>query len=431
MEFELKKLSDLCLKITDGSHYSPKEVLGGIPMYSVKDMTAYGFSDSSVKRISEEEYEALVKADCTPRVNDVLIAKDGSVLKHVFAIGSEVKGALLSSIAILRPNPNYLDSDFLVYSLQDPYLRNDVLSNYVSGSGVPRIVLKDFKNISIRTPSLGIQRSIAKTLKALDKKIQINKAISQNLEDIAQTLFESWFVDFDPVKAKLARKTPADMDEATAKLFPDSMVESELGLIPSGWENVAFDEMFTIVSGGTPKTTNAKYWNGDIPWFSVVDAPEAGECFFIRTAKTITQEGLDNSAAKLVRPGVTVISARGTVGKTAIVATPSAFNQSCYGVDGKYGDFFTYLLLRNQIKRLQSISHGGMFDTITRETFSSLKVLRPSLKLITEFESTVESFFMQIKSLQFQNHALSDLRDSLLPRLISGELQLAEDKLDC
>jgi type I restriction enzyme S subunit len=222
---------------------------------------------------------------------------------------------------------------------------------------------------------------------------------------------------------------PAGMDAATAALFPDSMEESELGLIPKGWNVRASTEMSEIISGGTPKTSNEDYWGGEIPWFSVVDAPDSGGCFFIKTAKTITEEGLANSAARLVRQGVTVISARGTVGKTAIVAVPSTFNQSCYGIEGKYGDFFTYLLLQNQIVRLQNISHGGMFDTITRDTFSAIKVAKPQTEIIKNFESLVSPIFLEIRSLQFQSHNLARIRDSLLPRLISGELQIPGEML--
>jgi type I restriction enzyme S subunit len=227
----------------------------------------------------------------------------------------------------------------------------------------------------------------------------------------------------------MAGEKPIGMDDAMGALFPDSEEESEIGAIPRGWEISQSTDLFDVLSGGTPKTTNENYWKGDIPWFSVVDAPDTGGCFFTKTNKTITKEGLDNSAAKLVRPGVTIISARGTVGKTAIVAIPSTFNQSCYGIEGKYGDFFTYLLLGNHIVNLQNISHGGMFDTITRETFSAIKVVKPHAEIIEKFESIVSPIFLKIRSLQFQSDNLASLRDSLLPRLISGELQISEEVL--
>ena len=281
----------------------------------------------------------------------------------------------------------------------------------------------------VEIPS-GLKReAIGEILFSIDRKIAMNHAIAKSLEDIAMTIFKSWFIDFNPVKAKLSGEKIAGMDDETAALFSESMEESDLGLIPKGWEISKSTDLFDVLSGGTPKTTNENYWNGDIPWYSVVDAPDSEGCFFIKTSKTITKEGLDNSAAKMVRPGVTVISARGTVGKTAIVAVPSTFNQSCYGIEGKYGDFFTYLLIRNQIARLQNISHGGMFDTITRETFSAIKVVKPDTEIIERFEAIVFPIFLTIRSLQFQSDNLAIMRDSLLPRLISGDLQIPEEML--
>ena len=309
------------------------------------------------------------------------------------------------------------------------YLLNSSFDDVTTGSAQPQITVTNLSLKQILLPDLQTQKTVSLIMKNIEGKIATNYLLSKTLEDIAQTIFKSWFIDFDPVKSKMAGEKPAGMDAATSALFPDSMEESELGLIPKGWNVRASTEMFEIISGGTPKTSNEDYWGGEIPWFSVVDAPDSGGCFFIKTAKTITEEGLANSAARLVRQGVTVISARGTVGKTAIVAVPSTFNQSCYGIEGKYGDFFTYLLLQNQIARLQNISHGGMFDTITRDTFSAIKVAKPQTEIIKNFESLVSPIFLEIRSLQFQSDNLARIRDSLLPRLISGELQIPEKML--
>lgn len=315
------------------------------------------------------------------------------------------------------------DLNFLYYLLKTL----PITSN--SDSAVPGLNRDFAHSLEILVPEIRGQIVIGKILANIDAKISANENLARTLEDIAQTIFKSWFIDFDPVKVKMAGMMPTGMDTATAALFPDSLEESELGLVPNGWKVLPSTDFFEVLSGGTPKTSNEDYWNGGIPWFSVGDAPDSEGCFFIKTNKTITKEGLENSAAKLVRPGVTVISARGTVGKTAIVAIPSTFNQSCYGIEGKFGDFFTYLLLRNQVVRLQNISHGGMFDTITRETFSAIKVAKPKPELIGIFESLVSPFFLEIRNLQFQSNDLASIRDSLLPRLISGELQITDEML--
>ena len=154
-------LDKLCSKITDGSHYSPSESLSGKPMFSVKDMKNSGFDYSNPKRISVEDYEGLIKAGCQPQIDDILIAKDGSVMKHIFRVRKKPDYALLSSIAILRPDKTKIDPSFLVYSIKAPDVTDTILNNYVSGSGVPRIVLKDFKKIEIKFPALPEQCAIA------------------------------------------------------------------------------------------------------------------------------------------------------------------------------------------------------------------------------------------------------------------------------
>jgi restriction endonuclease S subunit len=335
-----------------------------------------------------------------------------------------------NSVVCKTKDSEIIRQEYLYYYFLSPKGQS-LLEELSGGSTVqPKFNKTVLRNSIISVPNLPHQDFISELLGAIDSKIQNNNVMAKTLEEMAQGVFRSWFLDFEPVKAKIAGKKIEGLDVETAALFPASMVDSDLGEIPSGWEVVPSTDMFEILGGGTPKTTNEHYWNGEIPWFSVVDVPNEGGCFFIKTAKTITEAGLKGSAAKLVRPGITIISARGTVGKTAIVAKPSTFNQSCYGVEGKYGDFLTYLLLRNQISRLQSISHGGMFDTITRDTFSSVFVAKPSEKLMSSFESKVEPLFFKIRALQIETQKLTEFRDALLPRLISGALAIPDEMLN-
>jgi len=426
MTFESKRLGELCTKITDGSHYSPKEVVGGVPMYSVKDMTEFGFSDKSVKRISEEEYEALVKADSTPRLNDVLIAKDGSVLKHVFAIESEIKGALLSSVAILRPNLNYIDSNFLVYALQDPILQNDVLSNYVSGSGVPRIVLKDFKNISIKTPPLEIQKKISVILKSLDKRIQLNLAVSQSLEDIAQTIFKSWFIDFDPVKAKMAGETPAGMDTATAALFPDSFEKTELGLIPSGWKATKLSSSLKL----SKSTVKAGPFTEYVPYVPI-DQIGARDIFLKNSmhgfeAKTsLVSFKKDDILFGAMRPyfhKVVLAPFDGTTRTTTFVLraiNPHYLSHSLFTV---YQESAVAYATNN--------SQGTTIPyAVWNNSFEDLPIILPPEPIAKAFNDIVLPMLQFGYSLIAQNRSLVEIRDGLLPRLISGDLQIPEEML--
>ena len=353
---------------------------------------------------------------------------DGVVLSAIGAnCGSTFfatnKWSCIKNTIRILPRSSEIDLKYFYFMTKSP--------NFwpLRGSAQPFISQTDIREMVIKIPDLATQKKIGEIIYGLELSIETKKQISKTLEEIAQEIFKSWFMDFDPVKAKMASEKPVGMDDATAELFPDSMEDSELGSIPKGWHAVPLTDFFEVLSGGTPKTTEESYWGGEIPWFSVVDAPNSEGCFFVKTEKTITELGVSKSAAKVVRPGVTVISARGTVGKTAIVAVPSTFNQSCYGLMGKHGDFYTYLLVKNQIAQLRNISHGGMFDTITRDTFSAIKSSNPGEKVIGAFERLVEPMFMQIRNLQFESELIFQICDALLPRLISGELQIPEEML--
>ena len=176
------KLEDICLKITDGSHYSPiADINGNIPMLSVKDMEEFDFNYNNCKHISEEEYDKMLRTDCVPKLYDVLVAKDGSYLKEIFVNEEENKKAILSSIAIFRPNLEMVDPYFLCYLLKTPMILNYVKDNCVSGSALPRIILRAFKNIKLTIPELKIQRKIVRIIKSINTKIRINNEINNNL----------------------------------------------------------------------------------------------------------------------------------------------------------------------------------------------------------------------------------------------------------
>ena len=263
------------------------------------------------------------------------------------------------------------------------------LASLNSGSAQPSLNRNFVHPIPVNVPEPDEQEQIVNLLSILDRKIKLNHRMNETLEALAQALFKSWFVDFDPVKAKDEGRKPEGMDDATAALFPPAFTESILGPIPDGWEAIPFSEMIQLIGGGTPKTSVSEYWGGNIPWFSVVDAPSESDVFVINTEKNITQAGLDNSSTKLLPTGTTIITARGTVGRIALVGVPMAMNQSCYGIRGisGIGDFFIYYTTKALLSRLKSITHGSVFDTITRDTFTSVSFVRPSSNIVDRFES--------------------------------------------
>lgn len=175
------KLKDLCLKVTDGSHFSPKAQEEGYPMFSVKDMLEYGFDYTNCKRINAEDFEKMRSGGCVPQKGDVLVAKDGSYLKEIFVCAETKEEAILSSIAIFRPNQKIIDSYFLCYLLKSPQIYNYISQNCVSGSALPRIVLKTFKEVEMDVPPMNVQFKIVSLLKDIDDKVQNNTQINRNL----------------------------------------------------------------------------------------------------------------------------------------------------------------------------------------------------------------------------------------------------------
>lgn len=345
----------------------------------------------------------------------------------------------------LTPNFDLVDPEFLYYLFQSPEKQDEILSNSI-GSSVPGFNLGQLKSHKVKLPPLPEQKAITHILGSLDDKIELNRRMNATLEGLAQALFQSWFVDFDPVLDNaLAAGNPIPdeltdraavrrqaLDNGTANReaaqhFPASFqFTEELGWIPEGWEIRPLDLLINLIGGGTPKTSIDDYWNGDIPWFSVVDAPADSDVFVIDTEKKVTELGVKNSSTKILRKGTTIISARGTVGKCALVGTEMAMNQSCYGIQGTSGisDIYVYYTIREFVADLQQRSHGSVFSTITRNTFNSISVPFGGDKLAHYYDETVRSYLDRVHSNLFQNVSLTKLRNTILPQLISGELRI-------
>ena len=182
-------LGNICTKVTDGSHFSPKDdSTSSIPMLSVKDMREFDFDLTSCKHICEDDYEKMVANDCVPQVNDILVAKDGSYLKEIFICNEKRKLAILSSIAIFRPNTTVIHPEILLAFLKSPRVLQEVRDNYVSGSALPRIVLKDFKKLTFSLPNMDAQNLIAPLFASIREQIAVNVAENKYMTQLRDTL---------------------------------------------------------------------------------------------------------------------------------------------------------------------------------------------------------------------------------------------------
>jgi len=411
-----------------GSAYPRANEFGteGIPFLTAKLVDDAGKIDiAAAPRLPDERANQLrfgfVLSD------DVLLSHNATVGR--VAIVPKYLGKLLvgTSLTCFRLDKAQLLPQYLAAFFRGKYFQNQ-LSAVMGLSTRSQVPVTTQRSLRVVVPPMSAQSSIASMLGALDDRIDNLRQTNATLEAIAQALFKSWFVDFDPVRAKAEGHEPECMDAATAALFPSEFEDSELGPIPKGWRAGTSDELLDLVGGGTPKTSVDEYWDGDIPWFSVVDAPASGQVFTLDTTKKITGSGLKNCSAKLLPPMTTIISARGTVGKVAMTGVPMAMNQSCYALRPKIegGEAFVYFSTLRFVEQLQRIAHGAVFDTITRESFKRIMACLPSEQTIFGFALTVNPLLERIRINGIQAANLATLRDTLLPRLISGRLRLPE-----
>lgn len=397
----------------------------GVPTISAKNVNGGRLvAEDAIRYVSHEVYKRWMKDDV--KRGDCFLVSEGATLGECMLWDEDYPVVLGQRIFCLRANPTVLYPRYLYSYMTSANFQSEIIAR-ATGTSVDGLRQTEVLKMKIKLLPMEHQRQIGDTLYFLNTKIELNRRMNETLEGLARAIFQSWFVDFDPVRAQRDGLPPPALSPATAALFPDSFQESPLGPVPRGWEVCSLADKIELLGGGTPKTSEPAYWDGDIPWYSVRDAPSEADVWVMHTEKHITKDGVTNSAAQILREGTTIISARGTVGKLALIGTPMAMNQSCYGVRGisGYGDFFTYFALRQATADLQQRTHGTVFDTITRQTFETLDCTFPPANLTAAFDRTVAPLLAQIRANLYQSRTLATLRDTLLPKLLSGELRVA------
>lgn len=455
------QLATRCTVKSSTRIFQKEYVDNGIPFMRSKDVIdkALGQFAKFEMFISSARYREIKAVYGSPEKGDLLLSSVGNRSGIPYVVQNEGEFYFKDGNIIWLSNFSEIDSDYLAYWMKSDF-GQDKLASVMIGSAQKALTIDSIRKLWVRLPPFNIQTAISKILKSLDDKIALNRRINQTLEAMAQALFQSWFVDFDPVKAKqqtldaggtaqaaelaamqvISGKSPAQLKvfhkqqpepyaelERTAKLFPSKLVESELGFVPEGWEVKALARLISLTGGGTPKRSEPTFWNGEIPWYSVKDAPSESDVFVVDTDEHISQKGLNESSTRLLPKGTTIISARGTVGKLALVATPMCMNQSCYGVNGSegIGAYYNYFNLKKAIGDLQQKVHGAVFDTITTSTFETCYQSFSGEILANNFNSIVSPLLERIESNVRSNLRLTEARDSLLPKLLSGEINVS------
>src|SRR6266487_4589509 len=313
-------IGDVC-KVGDGAHAKVPRSDSGV-MYLTSKNIGFGKLDlGTVDFISKEDFEKLFskssKAVRRPQTDDILMGIIGT-FGNAYQYKNTDQFGISSSVAILRSNASMLDSLFLYYVVSSKFFKA-IHKAYKGGSAQGYTNIPTIKRLPIPLPPLAEQQTIAHILGSLDDKIELNRRMNETLESIARTLFKSWFVDFDPVRAKMEGRQPYGMDAETAALFPDEFEDSQLGMIPKGWRVGTFKECcIRVENGGTPSRNEPVYWErGTIPWLT---SGEVRQGIVTSTKNLISREGLVHSSAKIWPKGTTVVALYGaTAGQVCLL----------------------------------------------------------------------------------------------------------------
>ena len=339
-----------------------------------------------IQRISKEVSETLPRSQL--HKNDIVLSYTGT-LGECAQIREDGKYHLAPNVCKITPNDSVVNPNFLFQYIRCEKFKQTLI-NYAHGSTQPTIPMSTIRDIPVDIPDdLEKQGKIAAILSALDEKIAINRAINENLEQQAAALFSS--------------------------LYDRSNTE------------VRFTDLIQILGGGTPKTGENTYWNGNIAFFTPKDV---GTPYTLITEKTISKEGLSHCNSRLYPVNTVFVTARGTVGKVGMSGIPMAMNQSCYALVGKEThQLLVYFYTLKAVDRLKHKASGAVFDAITTRDFESEQIMKLSDDDVTAFLRVVEPMFQKVLNNSIENLRLSTLRDSLLPKLMSGEIDVSAVQL--
>ena len=289
--------------------------------------------------------------------------------------------------------------------------------------------LKDIKRLPIPLPNSKAIAYISGVIEAFSSRITLLRETNATLEAIAQAIFKSWFVDFDPVRAKMEGRAPEGMDEATAALFPDSFEESELGPVPRGWQVGTVGKVVKTVGGGTPDTKDESYWEpAEHCWTTPKDLSGISAPVLLDTERKLSAKGVSRVSSGLLPTGTLLMSSRAPIGYLAISKVPMAINQGYIAMPpgSVLPPLYMLYWCRQHMSIIKNHANGSTFMEISKKVFRLLPILVPSAEILTQFIVIISALFDRLVKNEEQAQTLASLRDTLLPRLISGKLRLPE-----
>lgn len=404
MEWKEVRLGDVCTRVCSGG--TPKSTNlsyygGEIPWLNTKEID-FNRIYSTEKTITDSGLNNSSAKWIVP--NTITVAMYGATAGKSCIV--KVPMTTNQACCNLAINDKVADYEFVYYSLKNDYTTLASLANGGAQQNLNAQIIKDYV---LKMPSLADQRRIASILSSLDRKIELNNKINADLEEMAQAIFKNWFVDFEPFK-------------------DGKFVDSELGMIPEGWKVGRLDEIADVVGGSTPSKAKPEYYTQKgIAWLTPKDLSNHPAVYTSRGVIDITEEGYNSTSTKLMPKGTILFTSRAPIGYISIAQNDICTNQGFKSlVPKKAGTCFLYCFLKYVTPEIENKSTGSTFKEASGSLMKSLQVIMPEQKVFEDFETIVSPLFARIESLEKENSRLSLLRDTLLPRLMSGELEVPE-----
>ena len=390
IEWKYIDATEFCSKITDGTHDSPKRVQNGKKLITSKHIKGRNIDFDNAYNIALADYE---KINLRSKVDqwDVIISMIGEYCGFCYVEQSDSIDYAIKNVGLYKTG-NRDKAFWLYYYLNSPQGKQSLLA-LKSGTSQPYISLGALRSLQILVPSNENELSkIVEILSTIDDKIDLLQSQNKTLEQLAQTLFRQWFIE-----------------------------EAQ-----DGWEEGILDDILSVKGGTTPSTKVPEYWDGDIHWTTPRDLSTNDSPFLLDTARKITKEGLVKISSGLLPVGTLLLSSRAPVGYLAFSEVPISINQGYIAIinDKGVSSLFIYLWLKENMDYVVSYANGSTFLEISKSSFKTLEILIPPENIRNEFDLLVNPLFEKIKKNVYQIHTLETLRNTLLPKLISGEIRV-------
>ena len=400
-------------RLKDFIQFNPKEKLPKGAIARKITMEQLSPNNRYVESNIFEEYKGgskfrngdTIMARITPCLENGKTAYITSLNENELAFGS-------TEFIVFRKIEGKSNSKYIYYLLKTPQIRDIAIKSMVGSSGRQRVQQNVLENYEVLLPTLDKQIEIASILSSLDDKIELNRRINENLEQQAQALFKSWFVDFEPFK-------------------DGKFVDSELGMIPEGWQVGQISDFGKIICGKTPSKASKDFFGGNIPFIKIPDMHN--QLFISHSEDSLSYKGSSSQQNKLLPPYSLLVSCIATVGLVGINTKPSHTNQQINSIVPYKSSYLFYLYLSIILmkKKLENMGRGGTATlNVNTTSFGKISLIIPKQSILDNFSSIVSPLFKNIENLSEQIFKLSQLRNTLLPRLMSGELEIKDNSYD-